>query len=451
MIKKTTLLVFLIIGYSGIAQNATVDKYIKQGLQNNLGIQQQDLDLQKSFYSLKVAKGMFYPTLKFQSDYTYAAGGRKVQLPLGDLINPIYSSLNQITGNNNFSNIQNQEFDLSANDYYDNKISVTLPLVNAEIMLNKKISKEAITQKQAEVAVFKRTLVRDIKIAYYNIVMVQNQVEIFKNAAKLLQDNYNITESRVKNGKVLEGNSLRIKSDINDNAAKQAEAENNLKTAFAYLNFLINESLLQPVDIDTTGFRQAEQNTLFRTSFKTSEREELTVLQSSIRQAELKVSMERSNYLPVISTFLNAGYQSTYLKFNAEAQYLLGGVSMKWDLFTGFQNKNKISIAKIDKASLDAKFKDSQKQFDYQRINAMNNLQTAEAQLKSSSENLVFLEEYYRETKARYNQGMVILLELNDALTQLINGRLKYEQSNTAMLIKKAELERTTASYQFNQ
>ncbi len=79
----------------------------------------------------------------------------------------------------------------------------------------------------------------------------------------------------------------------------------------------------------------------------------------------------------------------------------------------------------------------------------MNELSTAEAQFKSAKENLESLEEYYRETKARYDQGLVLLVELNDAFTQLINGQLAFEQSNTNVLIKLAELERTAASYQF--
>ena len=365
-------------------------------------------------------------------------------------MNPVFNTLNQLTNSNNFSNIPNQEFNLSANDFYDNKLSLTLPLVDAEIFLNNKIKKEAINQRQAEVLVYKRGLVRDIKVAYYNIAMVQSQIEIFKNAGKLLEDNYILTASRVKNGKLLQGNALRIKSDINDNNAKLAEAQNNLKTAFAYLNFLVNKSLTETVAIDTTGFRQASTIRLEQANL-TSEREELIALESSIKQSGYTIDLKRAAYLPVITTFLNGGYQSTYLKFDTESRYLLGGFSLKWNLFQGFQNKNKIAIARTDMLSLHTQLDENRKQFEYQRIDSENDLSSAESQLKSSSENLLFLEEYYRETKARYDQGMVLLIELNDAFTQLINGRLKHEQSNTTVLIKKAELERNTASYTFNQ
>lgn len=449
--KTTTIILavaFFVLSSETYAQNTTVDSYIEKGLKENLALKQQNFNLQKASYALKEAQGLFYPTLSFKSDYFYSSGGRTVDLPLGDLMNPVYNTLNQLTGTNNFQNISNQKFNLNANDFYDHRLSVTLPLVNAEIYLSNKIRKEAINQKQAEVMVYKRSLVKDIKSAYYNIIMASNQIEIFKNAAKLLQENYNLTESRVKNGKALKGNALRILSDINDNKAKQTEAENNLKTANAYLNFLTNTSLTEGVAIDTTGFRFSKKQ-IAAASFETSGREELTALKSAVTQAEYSISLEKASYLPTINTSLNLGYQNNYLKFDPEDRYLTGIVSLKWDLFTGFQTRNRVKIAKTEASSLNAQLDETQKQFQLQLNTAMNDLSTAEAQFKSSKGNLESLEEYYRETKARYNQGLVLLVELNDAFTQLINGQLAFEQSNTNVLIKLAELERTAATYHF--
>mgnify|MGYP002759366584 CR=1 FL=1 len=296
--------------------------------------------------------------------------------------------------------------------------------------------------------VYKRSLVKDIKTAYYNSIMATNQIEIFKNAAKLLQENYKLTESRVKNGKALKGNALRILSDINDNQAKLAEAENNLKTANAYLNFLTNTALTDKVAIDTTGFRFSK--TQMKTpSSETSGREELTALKSAITQAEYNISLEKASYFPTINTSLNLGYQNNYLKFDPDDRYLTGIVSLKWDLFTGFQTRNRVKIAKTEATSLNTQLDETEKQFQLQLTTAANELDTAEAQFKSAKENLQSLEEYYRETKARYDQGLVLLVELNDAFTQLINGQLAFEQSNTNVLIKLAEVERTAASYQF--
>jgi len=445
---RITVFICLFACLNASGQNTTIDGYIRTGLDNNLSVTQQHLNLEKAMLNLKIAKGMFYPSLNFQSDYTYAAGGRTFVLPLGDLLNPIHNSLNELTGTNNFNNVPNQEFNLSANDYYINKLNLTLPLVDAEVVLNKKITKEAINQQKAEVLVYKRGLVQDIKIAYYNVGISEKQITIFRSANKLLQDNYKITQSRVTNGKVLKGNALRILSDININEAKLAEAQNNLKTSKAYLNFLINEPLDKEVIIDTTGFRQ-EEAIIHSEADNTIEREEITSLKSALQQAHLTTLQRKSEFLPKITAYLDVGYQSTYLKINPETNYLLGGFTLKWNLFNGFQTKNKIAFTKKNEAIYEAKIQQSLQQFEYQINAAENDLATARAQLKSSGENLTYLEEHYRETKSRYDQGMVLLVELNDAFTQLINGRLTFELSNTTVLIKKAEAERASASYRF--
>ena len=445
---RITAFICLFACSNASGQNTTIDEYIRTGLGNNLSVAQQHLNLEKAMLNLKIAKGMFYPSLNFQSDYTYAAGGRNFVLPLGDLLNPIHNSLNELTGTNNFNNVPNQEFNLSANDYYINKVNLTLPLVDAEIVLNKKIKKEAINQQQAEVLVYKRGLVQDIKIAYYNVSISEKQIAIFKSANKLLQDNYKITNARVANGKVLKGNALRILSDINTNEAKLAETQNNLKTAKAYLNFLINEPLDKEVIIDTTGFTQ-EGNIIHSQTDVTIEREEITSLKSARQQAHLATMQQKSEFLPKITAYLDVGYQSTYLKINPGTSYLLGGFTLKWNLFNGFQDKNKIAFTKKNEAIYEAKIQQSLQQFEYQINAAENDLATARAQLKSSGENLNYLKEHYREIKSRYDQGMVLLVELNDAFTQFINGRLNFELSNTTVLIKKAEAERASASYRF--
>lgn len=49
--------------------------------------------------------------------------------------------------------------------------------------------------------------------------------------------------------------------------------------------------------------------------------------------------------------------------------------------------------------------------------------------------------------KVRYKEGLVLLVELSDAFTQLVNSQLAYQLSLTEVLTRKAELEQVTAAY----
>src|SRR5687768_18561568 len=94
-----TLLLFRVIG--AYAQTS-LDNYIKTALSNNETIRQQQFLLTKSLYALKEAKSLFLPSVGFNATYTLADGGRTVDILVGDLVNPVYRTLNQLTVTANF-------------------------------------------------------------------------------------------------------------------------------------------------------------------------------------------------------------------------------------------------------------------------------------------------------------------------------------------------------------
>mgnify|MGYP003410888394 CR=1 FL=1 len=59
-----------------------LDNYIRQGLEDNLALQQKELDLEKSLQALKQANGLFYPSVGIEAQYFLAEGGRSIDLPL---------------------------------------------------------------------------------------------------------------------------------------------------------------------------------------------------------------------------------------------------------------------------------------------------------------------------------------------------------------------------------
>ena len=92
------------------AQNPVLQAYITEGLQSNLGLKQKQLDYASNLSALKEAKGLFFPDLSLNARYTVADGGRIIEFPVGDMLNPVYTTLNTLTGSNLFPQIENEEF-----------------------------------------------------------------------------------------------------------------------------------------------------------------------------------------------------------------------------------------------------------------------------------------------------------------------------------------------------
>ena len=110
---RTILIPFLILGLFGcykfaFTQDSTLDNYIREGFDNNLALKQKELDYRRSVQSLNQARALFYPNISFNARFSLAEGGRTIDFPVGDLLNPIYTTLNQLTQSQQFPMIDNQ-------------------------------------------------------------------------------------------------------------------------------------------------------------------------------------------------------------------------------------------------------------------------------------------------------------------------------------------------------
>ena len=127
--KNKIVLIFFLANSVLLAQTDVLDNYVQQGLESNLVLQQRNLSLENALFSLKQAKNLYIPTLDFQGMYTTAEGGRRTDLPVGDMLNPVYSTLNQFMGQNAFPMIENQSINFLPKNYYDAKIRTAVPII----------------------------------------------------------------------------------------------------------------------------------------------------------------------------------------------------------------------------------------------------------------------------------------------------------------------------------
>jgi outer membrane protein TolC len=105
---KKLFITLLLFGFLGADAQTNLDGCIKTALDHNETIKQQQFLLTKSLYALKETRSLFLPSVGFNGTYSLADGGRTVDIPVGDLVNSVYKTLNQLTGTNNFPQLQNQ-------------------------------------------------------------------------------------------------------------------------------------------------------------------------------------------------------------------------------------------------------------------------------------------------------------------------------------------------------
>jgi outer membrane protein TolC len=415
-LNRLALTVFALLSNAAIAQE-NLNRYINQALQANQGIKQQTFQLEKSLFALKEARGMFLPSVTFSTTYTRAAGGRTIDFPTGDLLNQTYSTLNQLTGTNNFPQLENQSILLNPDNFYDAKFRTSMPLFNAELIYNKRIKQQQIELQRAEVALYKRELIKDVKTAYYQYAKAVNAVTIYQTSLQLVEEGKRINTILLKNEKANRTAVIRSENEVfRINAALTAALENR-RSAQAYFNFLVNRPLTDSIVLD-----------------------EIQVLPQMDSETNAEVNKREE--------ILKLGIASKIdWRYNDKTRYYLFGVSLSWNIFSSGVNTYKVRQAQAEQRSLVEQTDYIEDQLRTELYVRKNDFNSALAQYNAAQSQLKTAETYYNDELKLYKEGLAIYIELLDAQNQLINARL---DSNIALYntwISYAAIERASASF----
>jgi outer membrane protein TolC len=418
-----------------------LETYIQEGLANNLVLKEKNASLEQSLLALKDAKSFFLPSMDFGASYTLAEGGRTIAFPVGDLLNPVYATLNKLTASSSFPQIENVSEQLLPNNFYDTRFRTTLPILNTDIKYQNQIRKEQVNWSSYQVDIYRATLIQDIRVAYFSFCAAHSSIEILKNTLQLVTQNLKDTRSLVESGKGLPAAVLRAESELEQVKSMLLEAENKTVNAAQYLNFLVNRPLEQSVPFEAIPL-DLSQLDLMLTEDIQEQNPELRAMQSmeSIQQTLLKSG--KNYWVPKISTYADLGSQGFDWSFDSQSRYLMGGLSLSVPVFQGGRNQNQIQKNIIGLESIQR-----QKELVNQKLSLSlhiqkNEVKTLLAGLQSAEKKLLAATAYLKLIDRGFKEGSQSLLEFIDARNQFTQAALQKTISEYKLQMALAQLER---------
>jgi outer membrane protein TolC len=418
-----------------------LETYIQEGLANNLVLKEKNASLEQSLLALKDAKSFFLPSMDFGASYTLAEGGRTIAFPVGDLLNPVYATLNKLTASSSFPQIENVSEQLLPNNFYDTRFRTTLPILNTDIKYQNQIRKEQVNWSSYQVDIYRATLIQDIRVAYFSFCAAHSSIEILKNTLQLVTQNLKDTRSLGESGKGLPAAVLRAESELEQVKSMLLEAENKTVNAAQYLNFLVNRPLEQSVPFEAIPL-DLSQLDLMLTEDIQEQNPELRAMQSmeSIQQTLLKSG--KNYWVPKISTYADLGSQGFDWSFDSQSRYLMGGLSLSVPVFQGGRNQNQIQKNIIGLESIQR-----QKELVNQKLSLSlhiqkNEVKTHLAGLQSAEKKLLAATAYLKLIDRGFKEGSQSLLEFIDARNQFTQAALQKTISEYKLQMALAQLER---------
>ncbi len=441
--KKSLL---ILLGYlafypSTSYSQSILDSYLEEGIKNNLVLKEKNLDLERSLLDLKDAKSYFLPSLDFNGNYTLASGGRTIDIPIGNLLNPVYTTLNQLTGSSAFPQLENVSEQFLPDNFYDARFRVSMPLYNRDLMAQKQIRANQTLLSEYELAIYRANLIQDIKTAYYNYCMASTAVEVIESSKSLVEQNLKVNLSLQANGKALPAAVLRAESEVESIEAMLIEAKNQQKNAANYFNFLLNRPMNS--EINKEDLSQSSLELMSESGeFSIQGRPESLRVQTAtlIQQTALKAN--QNFWVPKLNTFADLGSQAFDWRFDSQSRYLIWGLNLSVPIFQGNRNRNQIQRAQLGIQSLQnqQQLLDQKLEMDFQL--AKNELISQKAALESATKKLSSATAYFRLVERGYREGVNSLIEFIDARNQLTTASLQKNLSTYKLLKANAQLER---------
>jgi outer membrane protein len=450
-------------GISGESIGNCIGNYIKEGLENNLALKQEAFSLEKSLQALKEARGMFFPSVSIEARSSFAGGGRVISFPVGDLVNPIHHTLNQLLAAQGQpavfpGNLENELVPFLREFEHETKLRIVQPVFQPAVYYNYRIMSKLKDVREAQLTAFKRQLVLDIRTAYFNYLKTLKVTELLKSMRQLLVENLRISESLFNNHKVTEEVVFRSKAELAKLEREAADAEKGRQVAAAYFNFLLNRPLESEIKVED-NFHSIFPG-LFETGsvgldLKTFEahalrhRDEFRQMYGAIAAAGDTVNLHKASGLPTINAVLDYGFQGEKYRFTGKDDYWMASFVMSWNLFKGGQDHAKKAQAVLEKKRLETQLNELETNIRLQVKEAYYGLLAARKAVEAAKEGLNSWKEAFFIVSKKYEQGMVPQIEhikaQNDYTTAAINDIMARYDYYTS----EARLEQASAFYSF--
>jgi outer membrane protein len=438
------------------ASDGVLDGYISEGLQNNLTLKQKEFSLQKSIYELREARGKFLPSLSIEGRYSRAGGGRTIEFPVGDLMNPVYNAINATrmeAGQTpiNFPVLQNEEIPFLRKKEQETKLRLNQVIFQPALYYNQKIKSDLKSIHEYDINIYKRQLIAEIKSAYLNYLKLDQVKKLYMSTIKLLQENLRVSEKLVENGKATKEIIYRAQAELSNTEQKLDEVKSNSTQARFYFNHLLNRPLKASILIEEnlSSFETGEQDEEALIQSTLANREELKQLKESIDAAKHARGAAGSAFLPGIYFAGDFGYQGKEYNFSNDYDYWMVSGILQWNLFNGFQDASRRQQAVMEMKKTGLVLQETERLLTMQAQKAYDNLQVAAKGRITSEERLKAARETFKIIDKKYAEGLASQIEYIDARNTLTSAETNKIISQYDYFIRAAELERTAALWIF--
>jgi outer membrane protein TolC len=431
---------------------AVIDEYVRQGLESNLGLRAQSLEVERSAAALAEARSRYFPELALDARYTRAQGGRTIELPLGQALNPAYQTLNDLLiaqgQQPQFPVVQDETIAFLREEEQDTRITLRMPLFQLAIPAAVRAQRELLGASEYARVALARQLKRDITVGYLHWLSAMRTRGIVDASVALLNENLRVNDSLYRNGKITQDQVLRARAELLAVTQQSREAQNLAAQAQSYLNFLLNRPLdtaLENADLANEVTARTQALADLRTA-ALENRPELAELTHLTRASEAQVSIARADRWPTLSLGADAGIQGEEYEFGRGSNYSTISLLFHWTFFDGGGRRAAVRQASATARKAATQLDELTQQVQLEVQQSLDRLNTSADSLATADARAEAARAAFRIASRKRDEGAISQVEFIDARSSLTSAELNLNVTRFSVLARQAELDYATAA-----
>lgn len=314
-------------------------------------------------------------------------------------------------------------------------VGVTLeqPLFTGAVFFATRIANVYAEIQQKSYYSTKSALIKDVKRAYYALLVSRQFLELSNITLKAAKDNLKDTEAMYKAGIVPEYDYIRANVQVQNILPELERAQNSIVLAENSLKLVIGLNLEQQIVIkDSLVFRKIEVQDYENSSLLLEEKNfTLQQLRLQVELMDKAASYEFSRHFPELyfSSSWSAIAQENDPRSFSDWRYknsIYVGLNLKVPIFNGWQTTSKVDQAKIDLLKAQEEYQKTNKLLKNQLENILLNIDEKLFQIDAYSATIDQAQTGYNIALKRYSSGIGTQLENIDSLVELTRAKINY-------------------------
>ena len=398
--------------------------------------------MQRSGAALREARGLFLPTATLNARHTDVRGR---VIDFGEFINPVYSTLNQLTGTSSFPTDVQLRLPLKQ----ETSVRVAQPVFQPAMIAGYRAAGAVRDAQEATRDSRVHAVAAEIRSAYLQHAKARRLAELRGSTRLLLEEQVRVISRLIEAGRATPDALSRARAELSDVIQREAEARQLVEASAQSFNMLLGRSLMDTVVVEAEsalafGVTPSLDDAI---ASGTGRRAELRALGAAERAALAQRRAAQSNYLPNLAVALDYGVQGNDYRFSRDVDFTTVSVVASWNLFNGGRDAARAEQAGLEARRLALQGEDAKRGVELQVRLAWQAAEVARAGIATAEDQRVAAARTHELVRRRAEEGLATPLELSQARTQLTAAELNAVFTSYDYYLRRVELDRAAALY----